>query len=252
MNFMSYSDMSQIQILAFGPKAIVINWPAIISKDINAHINKVNQCIHQQFEDLIIESVCTYSSITIYFNITIEPIVINEINEHLKNEKINLPDESKHINWNIPVCYDASFGLDIEGVAKVHSLSVNEVIKLHTEPLYYVYFLGFLPGFPYLGELNEKLYTPRLKTPRLHTPKGSVAIGDKQTGIYPSNSPGGWNIIGRSPINIFNQLESQPALFSQGDSLKFHAIDLKSYESLLKRIDKGDFSKEELMIQVKE
>lgn len=244
---MSNSTTYPIKILPFGPKAIVINWPAVISKEINANIIGFNKCIHDHFGDLIIESVCTYCSLTLYLNKSVDSEFIKQINQLYVDGNRHSSQKTKSINWNIPVCYDLSFGLDLGVVTKTHSLSVKEVIELHTEPLYHVYFLGFLPGFPYLGGLNKRLYTLRLKSPRTHIPKGSVAIGNNQTGIYPSNSPGGWNIIGRSPINFFNQLQQKPALFTQGDTIKFHAIDFASYESLLQRIMDRQFSTEELI-----
>ena len=104
----------------------------------------------------------------------------------------------------IPVCYDKEFALDIDRVSKYTKLSTDEIIHLHTKGKYLVYFLGFSPGFPYIGGMDLKLETPRLNSPRIEVMQGSVAIGGKQTGIYPITSPGGWNIIGRTPLILFD------------------------------------------------
>jgi len=124
----------------------------------------------------------------------------------------------------IPVVYD---GQDIERVARAHNLTVAEVCRLHAEPVYKVYMLGFAPGFPYLGDLDARLHTPRLATPRARVPAGSVAIGGQHTGIYTVDSPGGWNIIGHTPSKIFDPARRSPDndetmfLLKQGDRVKF-------------------------------
>ena len=124
----------------------------------------------------------------------------------------------------IPVCYDEEFGLDIERVMTHTSLTAEEIIQRHTKPLYTVYMMGFLPGFPYLGQLDETLATPRLATPRRSVAKGSVGIGGNQTGIYPLESPGGWNMIGKTPIELFSIDRSEPFFLQAGDSLQFVPI----------------------------
>lgn len=129
----------------------------------------------------------------------------------------------------IPVCYDGEFGLDMERVMSHTGLSRGEIITLHSSTLYTVYMIGFLPGFPYLGELNEKLATPRLHTPRLKVPKGTVGIGGSQTGIYPLESPGGWNIIGKTPIDIYDPNREEPFFIRAGDQLQFYPISKEEF-----------------------
>jgi len=121
----------------------------------------------------------------------------------------------------IPVSYGGQDGPDLEDVARHCGLSAARVIDLHTAPLYLVYFLGFSPGFPYLGGLPGELATPRLATPRKRVPAGSVAIGGSQTGIYPMESPGGWRIIGRTSMLLFNAEAEPPALLRAGDCVRF-------------------------------
>ncbi|MBZ7984143.1 5-oxoprolinase subunit PxpB [Campylobacter sp. RM12647] len=121
----------------------------------------------------------------------------------------------------IPVDYGGDLGLDLKVIAKTKGMSMSEFAKLHAEPIYDVYFIGFQPGFAYLGGLNEILHTPRLSTPRLKIPAGSVGIGGAQTGIYPYQSPGGWNIIGNTKAKLFDVNSENPSLLKAGDRLKF-------------------------------
>lgn len=134
----------------------------------------------------------------------------------------------------IPVCYDADLGEDLAEVCQLTGLAVQDLIAAHTAPEYIVYFLGFSPGFAYLGGLPSNLACPRLTTPRRSVPAGSVAIGGEQTGIYPVASPGGWRLIGRTPVRLFHSDNREhPVLFEPGDSLRFVSIDRARYEELL-------------------
>ena len=124
----------------------------------------------------------------------------------------------------IPVCYDSNFGLDLKELAKLHQLEIEEVISLHSAAVYKVYMIGFVPGFAYLGGMNALLDTPRKATPRKAIPAGSVGIAGKQTGIYPMETPGGWQIIGQTPLQLFDANRSQPALLKAGDQVIFKPI----------------------------
>jgi len=130
----------------------------------------------------------------------------------------------------IPVCYDPELGPDLLDVAQHAALSVEEVIRLHSSPTYLVYFLGFSPGFVYLGGLPEAIHTPRLATPRPHITGGSVGIAGGQTGIYPVDSPGGWRLIGRTPVRMFDPEGTPPTRLQPGDRMRFSAIDRTSFD----------------------
>lgn len=133
---------------------------------------------------------------------------------------------------DLPVCYGGEFGIDLNRVADHNQLSAEEVIHLHSEPLYPVYMLGFTPGFPYLGGLSDRLHTPRLATPRSLVPAGSVGIANNQTGIYPIDSPGGWQLIGRCPYTLFDPHRENPFLIKAGDLLRFRPISTEEFEEL--------------------
>jgi KipI family sensor histidine kinase inhibitor len=133
----------------------------------------------------------------------------------------------------IPVVYGGEFGPDLQGVAEMKGLAQEEVIRLHTSREFRVFMIGFTPGFPYLGVLPPEIAVPRLETPRLKVPKGSVGIAELQTGIYPLESPGGWRIIGRTPLQLFNPETNPPFLLSPGDRVRFFPISPKEYQELL-------------------
>ncbi len=137
---------------------------------------------------------------------------------------------SKYIE--IPVCYGGEMGPDLSFVAQHHKLSVEEVIRIHRDGDYRVYLLGFTPGFPYLGGMSPRIATPRLDEPRLRVPAGSVAIGGNQTGIYPTPSAGGWRLIGRTPLKLFDLGRESPFLLSVGDAVRFRAIGNEEFEEL--------------------
>ncbi len=137
----------------------------------------------------------------------------------------------------IPVCYDIEFGVDLPEVARHAGLSPEEVVRLHSSPTYRVFFLGFSPGFVYLGGLPEALCTPRLATPRPAIAGGSVGIAGDQTGIYPVDSPGGWRLIGRTPLRMFDPEATPPTRLQPGDSLKFSAIDRATFEDMQQSVE---------------
>lgn len=133
----------------------------------------------------------------------------------------------------IPVVYGDEFGPDLEWVASYHKMAPEEVIRLHTQPTYQVYMIGFMPGYPYMGEVVEPLVTPRRETPRTHVMQGSVGIAQKQTGIYPVTSPGGWQIIGRTPIRLFDPQKNPPSFLEMGDRVKFYTISAEEMQKWL-------------------
>jgi KipI family sensor histidine kinase inhibitor len=135
----------------------------------------------------------------------------------------------------IPICYDLEFGPDLQDVANHAKIPTREVIQLHSSATYRVHFLGFTPGFAYLGGLPEALHTPRLATPRKHVPAGTVAIAGSQAGVYPVDSPGGWRLIGRTPVRIFDPNATRPARLEPGGLVKFSVIDRATFDATVQR-----------------
>lgn len=136
---------------------------------------------------------------------------------------------------DVPVCYGGEFGPDLNDVAEVHGMTPAQVIELHSSPTYIVYFLGFAPGFAYLGGLPEALTSPRLETPRVKVPPGSVGIGGNQTGVYPFATPGGWRLIGRTPVAMFRRNQARMNLLQIGDRVRFRAIPEKEFAEFSSR-----------------
>jgi inhibitor of KinA len=143
-------------------------------------------------------------------------------------------DQARGSPVEIPVCYDPEFAFDLDEVARRAGISENEVVHVHSGGDYRVHCVGFIGGFPFLGGLPPRLATPRHDTPRKEIPAGSVGIGGKQTGIYPVRSPGGWNIIGRTPVRLFNPAKNPPGLLRAGDRVRFRPITRKEFEDLAK------------------
>ena len=141
----------------------------------------------------------------------------------------------------IPVCYGGAYGEDLPFVARHAGITEREVVALHSGQPYRIYMLGFLPGFPYLGGLDERLHTPRLSTPRTRIPAGSVGIGGKQTGVYPMESPGGWQLIGRTPVRPYDPNRAEPILYSAGDYIRFFAVDEQEYRKIEELVSRDEY-----------
>lgn len=172
----------------------------------------------------VVEIVPSYRSIIIFYDpLSTDPSRLREdlLSIERRLSEIEIPPPRV---VEIPVCYGGEFGPDIDTVAGHHELTLEEVIRLHSEPLYPVYMLAFTPGYPFLGGLPEKLHTPRLETPRTFVPAGSVGIANAQTGIYSIDSPGGWQIIGRTPLRLFDPERPEPFLLKAGDLVKFRPV----------------------------
>ena len=142
--------------------------------------------------------------------------------------------------WTLPVCYTEAFGADLPQVAQAANLSVDALIALHSGQVYDVLLIGFLPGFPFMAQVPEPLRLPRRETPRLQVPAGSVAIANEQTAIYPWQSPGGWHLIGRCPVPLFDAHRERPSLLAPGDQVRFRAIDDTEFAQLERALAKAD------------
>lgn len=223
----------------FGTHALLIEWPARIEESIIQDIIAFEKTI--AWEPHIADTVIAYNSLTVLFREEYDiDAVIDRFTALYKQQKETRIRKSKC--WQLPVCYDERFGLDLDELASSKHLSTDEVIQLHTAPEYLVYFIGFQPGFLYLGGLDERLHVPRKANPRLRVAKGSVGIGGQQTGIYPQDSSGGWNILGKSPIDFFDIQKTQPCFAKAGDYIQFKSVDYNNFMEIENEVRKGAYT----------
>jgi KipI family sensor histidine kinase inhibitor len=220
---------SKAAFLMMGDRGLLLEFGDEISFEVHGKVRRMALAIQAERMDGLLETVPTYRSLLILYNPLI--ISIKELEKKLKSleeglQQIPFPDPKL---TRIPVIYGGPLGPDLESVAKYHGISSEEVIRLHCSKPYFIYMIGFMPGFPYMGELPETLVTPRLKTPRLSVPAGSVAIAQKQTGIYSMESPGGWQILGRTPVRLFDPEKEPPSLLQMGDLVQFYPISEKEF-----------------------
>nr|WP_010230684.1 5-oxoprolinase subunit PxpB [Gillisia marina] len=228
-------------IKPMGDRAILIDFePEINEKSLEKLLN-LKRIIENDSVEVEIEVINTYHSLLIIYDFTIE----NIYNKVLAlKQLVSSANIEKNINskiYHIPVCYEEEFGLDLELIASEKNLTISKIIQLHTAPVYTVYFIGFLPGFLYLGGLDNKLQISRKSSPRMKVEKGAVGIGENQTGIYPKSSPGGWQIIGNSPISFFDKNANPPCVILPGDKVKFYSISKSQYVQISDEIKRGLF-----------
>ncbi|ANB60855.1 5-oxoprolinase subunit PxpB [Anoxybacteroides amylolyticum] len=210
--------------------ALTVRFSEEISEAANDKAHQFARWLEKQLIKGIVEVVPTFSSVTIYY----DPLVLGTY-EHVRNqtkrwlEQMERTIQPKARTVVIPVCYGGDFGPDLSEVARYHGMSKEDVVRLHAEAVYKVYMIGFSPGFAYLGGLPLELATPRRATPRHTVPAGSVGIAGTQTGVYPLSTPGGWQIIGRTPLSLFRPTHPQPSLLRAGDIVRFQPMTENEY-----------------------
>lgn len=219
------------EIHPLGDAALILSLGETLDPAINARVHALNARIAAADLPGLRDRVPAYASLTLHY----DPLVWRyaELRERLRPLLDALdaaPAAGRELR--VPVCYGGDFGPDLTEVARHARLSPDAVIARHTAAPYRVFFLGFSPGFPYLGGLDPALATPRRATPRAGVPAGTVGIAGAQTGIYPQATPGGWQLIGRTPLRLFDPLRSPPCLLAPGDSLRFVAVDAAEFARL--------------------
>ncbi len=221
------------KIYPLGESAVTIDFGNIISIELNNLVINLAKSIEQNNFRGFVECVPTYSSLTIFYDVfTVRKSHSNFRNafscvKNFLETSINYLPEAKNIKSEIieiPVSFEKDSALDLEFVAEINNLKSSKVIEIFLSKTYRVFMLGFLPGFAYMGEVDERIAAPRKPTPRTKVPKGSVGIAGTQTGIYPLESPGGWQIIGRTNVKLFTPHEKKPTFLNAGDLIKFSRI----------------------------
>lgn len=231
--------MQKIKFLAAGDSSILIEFGNEISPEINRKITATVRLMREQQIQGVVDIIPAFCSLLINY----DPRVISfEKIERRMRHLVKLETAAEEVRKKIieiPVCYGGEFGPDISTVAEHAGISKEEVIRIHSSGDYLIYMLGFLPGFSYLGGLDERIHTPRLADPRMMIPAGSVGIGGSQTGIYPLDSPGGWQLLGRTPVKTYDPDREEPILFEAGDYIRFIPIDESEFFRIKELADKG-------------
>ncbi|WP_461533511.1 5-oxoprolinase subunit PxpB [Sinomicrobium sp.] len=225
-----------ISISPVGLQSLLINWPKRIDEDILKDIICFGETISKKLA-IACEQLPAYHSLLLIFDENIDTVKISD--RLLKLYESMEPCAMKRRLWHIPVCYHPDFAPDMQLLSSQKGMSPQKIAELHSSPVYTVYGIGFLPGFMYLGGLDKKLYTPRRKEPRQSVVKGAVGIGGKQTGVYPQESPGGWNIIGNTPVKIFDLSRKKPCPVRIGDKLRFFEISQEEHKLLEIEVSAG-------------
>jgi len=215
-----------------GDRGLLVEYGDAIEPAINRKVRSMAVAMGREPVSGVVEFIPTYRSVIIIYDpLATDPSRLEKdllaLEGRLSDIEIPPPDTVE-----IPVCYGGEFGPDIDTVAEGHGLTLDDVIEIHTGSTYLVYMIGFTPGYPFLGGLDERLHTPRRATPRTFVPAGSVGIANAQTGIYSIDSPGGWQLIGKTPIKLFEPEKKNPFLLKAGDLLKFKPISVEEYKRL--------------------
>ena len=220
------------RILTSSDSSLCVEFGNAISEELNNQVRAFAAAAEMAHIPGVVELVPTYRSVLVHYRP--EKIGYARLYERLAAlldglSAAKIPPAGE---VRIPVLYGGDHGPDLANLAAVHGMSEEEVIARHTAPAYRIYMLGFLPGFCYLGGLDEALATPRLAAPRLSIPAGSVGIAGQQTGVYPLSSPGGWQLIGQTPLRLYDPHRPRPILLEAGMTLRFYAVDQAEYNRL--------------------
>ena len=218
-----------IRYYPMGDQAIVLSFGDTLSEALNTQVRKVVACLENWSQPGLIECVPAYTTITIYYDP--RTITYQELLSALQMIVQDIPEDTEYkgLKKEIPVYYN---GADLAYVAQYNGLTEEEVICIHSTPEYRVYMIGFVPGFPYMGGMDSRIATPRKEVPRLKIEAGAVGIAGQQTGVYPIATPGGWQIIGHTPLQLFDITQENPSLLEAGDRVAFIPVTYDEFVQL--------------------
>lgn len=241
---MTAGDGGQIRTLAAGDTAFVVEFGDAIDRATNARVMALHRAIaaarRQGGLAGIVETLPTFRSLMVFY----DPLAASRV--ELEPQVVALAgagdaQAGRGRLWRLPVCYEGGFAPDLAEVAQRTRLRADQVIDLHAGATYFAYVLGFMPGFAYLGGLPRQLDLPRRKEPRVRVPQNSVAIAGEMTAVYPWESPGGWHLIGRTPVALFDLRRQQPILWDAGDEVRFEPVDRATHDRIAAQVAEGSF-----------
>jgi inhibitor of KinA len=230
----------KVRFLSAGDRALVVEFGDRIERALSDDVLRLDASLRSSGLPGVVETVPTFRSLMVHY----DPLLTSRAD--LEQAIASLLDRQPGPRtaatlWRVPVCYEGSFAPDLGDVANRTGLAPSEVVALHSGTRYHVYMLGFLPGFPYMGDLPHELALPRRADPRLHVPAGSVSIATTLTAIYPYQSPGGWHLIGVTPIRLFDPARPLPAVLTPGDAVQFEPIDAAAFASIKESVESGKY-----------
>jgi inhibitor of KinA len=227
-----------VEFRSAGDRALVVELGDVIDPTVNARVRWLARAVAERLAGEVVELVPTYRSLLVIHDPLRVPRARLEarIGELLGELPGDTAPETPGRTVHLPACYGGDFGPDLEVVARHHGLAPEEVVSLHAGASYLVYMLGFTPGFPYLGGMSARIATPRLETPRPRVAAGFIGIGGQQTGIYPVESPGGWLLVARTPVRLFDAEAPSPFLLAAGDLLRFEPISPEEFQEVSARV----------------
>lgn len=235
--------MPKVRILDCGDCAVTVEFGNEISPETGKAVKKLDDVIKTDAKKGITETIPTFRSLTVVYSPTVisHKKLISYLGTAIeRSKKTSGGNEEKTIHI-IPICYDGEFAEDLPDVARLNGLTEEEVVNIHTGTDYLIYMIGFLPGFAYLGGLDKRIETPRLDSPRTKIPAGSVGIGGNQTGIYPLASPGGWRLIGKTPLLPFAPEREEPILYKSGEYIRFEKITREEFDRIDGLVKSGKY-----------
>jgi inhibitor of KinA len=231
-------DAQAPRFLACGDTALCVEFGDQIDREVSARVLALADRIQAAGIAGVVELVPTFRSLLVHYDPSVGSQ--SELKAALAPLAVNLDAaQGASRKWRLPACYDTSVAPDLDEVASRTGLSVRQVIERHSAVTYHVYMLGFLPGYPYLGDLPPELALPRRENPRTRVPPGSIAIATTMTAVYPLESPGGWHLIGRTPVALWDVRRNPPVLLSAGDKIEFSPISVREYEEMAARAVAG-------------
>lgn len=238
-------DLELPRIVPVGDQAVNIEFGSEISDKINDRVYSLADALATKPPAWMKELVPTYRSLLVHYDALVfdYETVRAELEQLVVAKRANatIADSRSPLVYELPTAYGGEHGPDIEAVAEHAGLTVSEVIEIHSSIAYRVYMIGFSPGFPYLGGMNDRIATPRLSTPRTRVPAGSVGIAESQTGVYPTASPGGWQLIGRTPVRLFDQDKNPPSVLQPGQFVRFVPIENELFSKIEDEVASGEF-----------
>lgn len=217
------------RFLPSGDAALTVELGEGVNREVNARVVGLHRALRAACPSGIVETIPAFRSLLVQFDpLQTGPGEVQEAVTALLAKPNDAPLALRE--WSVPICYAPEFGLDLAEVATAVGLSPAQVVECHASATYYVYMLGFLPGFAYMGDLPEPLRLPRRTAPRIRVPPGSVAIANELTAIYPQESPGGWHVLGQTTAVLFDAGASPPAIFEPGDLVRFAPVSLAEFQ----------------------